>query len=100
MKNTQLDKYGRIHADARFVTREGAVLGLAHGDLTSGQLKRDLAAQVAARNSGDPVRWENAVIEAVVALEVDPNVVSQELPLSNPYLISAHEYVSSMPPRR
>ena len=47
--NVQRDKYSRIHAHARFMTSEGAVLGLAHGDLTAGVWRRELAAQVARR---------------------------------------------------
>ena len=46
------------------------------------------------------MRWENVLIEAVVALEGDPNVVSQELPLWKPRRITAQEYVSTMAPRR
>ena len=100
LKNVEGDKYGRIHADARFITSEGAVLGLAHGDLTSGQWRRELGAQVAARNSGDPIRWENALIEAVIALESHPTVSSQVPPLAMPQLISVREYAATVPPPR
>lgn len=100
LRNVQRDRFGRLHADARFVTKDGAVLALAHGDLTSGPWRRDLAMQVAARNSGDPVRWENVVIEAVVALESDPNVASQVLPVAKPQLVTARQFLQNIPPPR
>ena len=100
LKNVQRDKFGRIHADARFITNEGAVLALAHGDLTSGTWRRDLAKQVAARNSGDPVRWENVVIEAVVALETDASVASQVAPVTLPHLVTARQFLANIPPPR
>jgi hypothetical protein len=100
LKNVQRDGFGRLHADARFVTRDGAVLALAHGDLMSGPWRRDLAQQVAKRNSGDPTRWENVVIAAVVALESDPNVLSQVVPVAKPRLVPAAQFLAEIPPPR
>ncbi|NQT72457.1 MAG: AAA family ATPase [Chloroflexi bacterium] len=100
LKEVKRDRYGHIHADARLVTPEGGVLALSHGDLESGHWRRNFAGQAAARNSGDQLRVENVLIEAVVALENDPAVPSQEQVFYQPKLLPVSHIIQSVPPPR
>ena len=101
LKNVRPDKFGRLFAeDARFVTTEGAVLALSQGELKSGRCRRDLITQAAARDGADPLRWENVVMEAVVALESDPHVMSQVVSAPRPQLVTIREFLASVPPPR
>jgi hypothetical protein len=52
------------------------------------------------RNSGDPLRWENVVIEAIVALETDPNLISQAPTALKPQLVTVRQYLATIPLRR
>ncbi len=100
LKEVKRDRYGHIHANARLFTREGGVLALSHGDLESGRWRRSFAGQAAARNSGDPIKFENVLIEAVMALENDPAISSQEQELYQPKLLPISHIIQSVPPPR
>ncbi len=100
LKEVERDRYGHIHANARLVTPEGGVLALSHGDLESGRWRRSFAGQAAARNSGDPIKFENVVIEAIMALENDPGISSQERELYQPKLLPISHIIKSVPPPR
>ena len=96
LKNVQLDRYGRVWADARIATADGdAILAIDHGDLTSGRFRTELASQAAKRNSLNPIRYENLVTEAVIALEADPDLSPGT---TMPDLIPAPKFVRTVPP--
>jgi len=100
IKNAHRDRNGHLCADARIVTQEDAVLAVSHGDLESLKWRRDFAGEAAARNSGDQLPFENAVIEALVALETDPIILSQDQTICKPKLLPASQIIRSVPPPR
>jgi hypothetical protein len=98
LQNVNKDRHGRLYADARFLTVEGGLLGQDIGELTSGAWRQRLCLQVAARNSGDTLPYENAVMAAVVALERDPAVGSKDGVVSRANLMPVSEYLRQTPP--
>jgi|GEM_PF-2702573 len=98
LKHLRRDRHGQMLAEARFVTRGGAILALSNGDLGSGIWRNNFVGQAAARNSGNTVMYENTVIEALVALENDQNIARYGQSALRPRLVTASELIQSIPP--
>ena len=99
LRNVQIDKFGRIWADARITVtadEETGILALDHGDLTSGRWRSSFASQASNRNSKDPIPWENLVIEAVDTLLTDPDLPSSTMV---PELVPAPEFIRTVKPQ-
>ena len=73
IRNIQWDRFGRCFADIAVLTPDGTShMALDHGELSSGRFRAALANQASHRNSGNPIKIENLLIAAFLALADDP----------------------------
>ncbi len=96
LSNVHRDRFGHIFADVAIVTPNGeGFLAYDQGNLAQGKFRTAVASQAALRNSGNVIGMEDLLMDAFLALQLDPDVVPMA---SGPAFESIQAFIDRVQP--